>query len=581
MSARIELGEFLYDARTRQLELPHGLGTTELSVGFCSGTHFRCAFPDTADVETTDDGLRLATDSFAVPSRLGHGGIVCWHRPRYPHGLTISDVRGTADLKRAEHGFDVVISGKADDGLKSAFVHMRHFPVNTEILVPYLGGFAIKDVPPHTSHIMEYPLSFGWVHQFVIFKAGDAGMMIRFDDPSYSIKRLVISTHEPEHGLQVSVYATPLDGDAPREWTSPPFKFESFQGGWEVAAGRYRDWLEFGRGLAPFRSAAIVPERQRDIALVLLLRAANWIPFVYSTFDQLCERLKEVAQYIEPRYCLAYIEGFDGGYTAAGTEFWPAANVGGPDAFQRLVDCAHTLGYLIAPYLHTHCLMIQHPEFERWQGDAFSQWVTDNDGDGVCELHLKNIRTDNAAWNEMVLPNLERLFASFDLDGALLDQITAIAPRENSSDYLVACKDFIGKVKAMMRPDAFLMTEGLGEAYLDTVRMGMTPVHSGSYPPPNCRIGKVMPPMDHMQFHPVLQYIMNHFARPIGHCSMRAAEETEVHRRQAQDYADLGIIPILVLHRPDEKIADSPLLLADIERAKRIASGIESAEYGA
>ena len=578
MSNRRELGDFVYDLNERTLRLPYGLGVAPIDFGFCSGTNLRYVFPRGAEAKSTDKGVVLSTDAFSVPRRLGHGGVVCWHRPAYPEGLTISGVEGTAELKRNEHGFDVVMSGRAAEGLKSAFVHMRHFPAHAEILVPCQGGYSLKEIPPETIHVFEYPGPYDWVHQFVIFQCDNAGMMIRFDDPTYALKRLVISTLEPEHGLQVSLYAEPAERGAPEEWTSPPFKFESFRGGWEVAAGRYRNWLEAKRSLKPFRTAEVVPERQRDISLVLLLRAANWPPFIYNTFDQLCDRLKEVAQHIEPRYCLAYIEGFDGGYTAAGSEFWPGANVGGPEGFKRLVDCAHELGYLIAPHLHTHCLMIFDPLWERFKNATFSQWVTDSDGDGVPELQLKNVRTDNAEWNEMVLPRLERLFNSFDLDGALLDQIAVFVPRERPSSYIASCREFIGKVSAMMRPGTFLMTEGLAETYLDIVRMGMTPVHSGSYPPTNSRT-KDMPRMDHMRFHPVLKYVMNHFARPIGHCSVRAAEETTIHAYQARNYAQLGVTPLLALHRPGARIADSPLLVADIARAKRIAEGSESAEY--
>jgi len=83
-----------------------------------------------------------------------------------------------------------------------------------------------------------------------------------------------------------------------------------------------------------------------------------------------------------------------------------------------------------------------------------------------------------------------------------------------------------------------------------------------------------------MRPHPVLKYVTNYFARLIGHSSMRGAEEAETHEYQARCYSELGIIPWLSLHRGTQKIADSPLLLADIARARRIAGGIESLEYG-
>jgi len=578
VSNRIELGDFLYDSDEQTLRLPHGLGETQINFGFCSGTNWRYGFPGNAETEKSDDGVRITTKEFFIPPRLGHGGIVCYHRPEYPAGLTVGNVQGTAELKRTEHGFDAVLSGRAPDKIKSAFVHMKHFPMHAEILVPAMGGYSIKDLPPGIVHQFEYPNGFGWIYQFVIFQVDNAGMMIRFDDPAYSIKRLVLSTLEPEHGLQLSIYAVPTDADTHEQWTSPPFKFESFHGGWEVAAKRYRDWLETERGLKPFRTAEIVPERQRDISLVINLRAHNWPPFLYSTFDQMCDRLKEVAQYINPRHCVAYIEGFDGGYTSAGTEFWPGAEAGGPESFRKLINWAHELGYLLIPYLHTHCLVLSHPKFERFKNDAFATWVTDTDGDGVCELNLLNMRTDNTEWNEMVLPNIERMFKSFDIDGVLLDQIAIFVPKTHPAEYIRSCQEFIRRVKAMMRPGSFLLTESLGEPYLDSVRMGMTPVHSESFPAAN-KIVKPMPGLNHMRFHPVLKYVSNYFGRLVGHCSVRAAEEIEAHEYQARNYSMLGVIPLLSLHRPTEKIADSPLLLADIARARRIAEGNESLEY--
>ncbi len=579
MSQGEQFGEFLYNSDEQTLRLPHGLGTVQLDLGFCSETNWRYSFADFAKATATAEGMRLKTDQFFIPQRLGHGGVVCYHRPAYSKGLTVSEVAGTADFSRTEHGFDIVLSGETSAGIKSAFVHMEHFPQHAELLVPYFEGRSIKDIPPGTIHVFDYPNAFGWIHQFVIFQCDSVGFMIRFDDPSYSIKRLVMSTLEPEYGLQVGIYAERADGGNPQEWTSPTFKFESFRGGWEVAAKRYRDWIEFDRGLAPFESANTVPDRQRDISLIVNLRGHNWGPFIYNTFDQMCDRLKELAQYIDPRYCLAYIEGFDAGYLPLYTEFAPGAELGGADGFRKLIDCAHKLGYLIAPYLHTHCLTEAHPLYERFKDKAFTQWSTDFDGDGVCERMFWNIRADDPEWNEMQLAHIERLFASFDIDGALLDQIACLTPGQNPLEYIRCCQQFLSQLQSLMPPETFLLTEGLGEPFWETARMGMTPVHSRAYSGANQRAWDMLRPPEHVRIHPVLKYVSNYFVRPIGHSSVRAAQETAAYEYQARNYAELGIIPILNLHQAGESIADSPLHLADIARAKRIAAGMESLEY--
>jgi len=579
LSNRIELGDFLYDPDEPILKLPQGLGDTRIAFGFCSGTNWRYCFPSSAETQRTDTGARVKTTEFFIPPRLGHGGVVCYHRPAYAAGLTVANVQGTAELTRSEHGFDVVLSGRAQDRIKNAFVHMDHFPAHAEILVPWLGGRAINDIPPGTLHVFEYPDSFNWVHQFVIFQCDDAGMMIRFDDPTYGIKRLVLSTLEEEHGLQVCVYAMPTDAGAPHEWTSPPFKFESFQGGWQVAAKRYRDWLEVDRGLKPFHSADVVTQRQRDLCLLVNLRGQNWGPFIYNTFDQMCDSLKELAQYIEQRYCAAYIEGYDGGYLPACTDFMPGDDLGGAHGFTRLIDCAHQLGYLVTPYIHTHSLSAAHPQFERFKQSTFDQWFTDFDGDGVVERMFWNVRADDDDWNEMQLGRLKRFFESFDVDGVLLDETCIPVPTPNPHSYIRGCRDFVDRLKGIMRPGSFVMTEGLAEPYLDAVRMGQTPVHSRAYTGANVRARDMLRPLEHMRLHPVVKFVSNYFARFTAHSSMRAAEEEEAHEYQARSYSRLGVIPMLNLHRAAERIADSPLLLADIARARRIAEGIESLEH--
>ena len=579
MSNGTALGEFLYDANEHALRLPHGLGIAEVNFGFCSGTDWRYAFPPNTKAKPTPQGLQLRTQEFLIPPRIGHGGVVCYHRPPFVEGLTVRDVEGVAELERSEHGFDIRMSGKAREGIKNAFVHMKHFPRHVEILVPYLDGWSIQDIPAGQIHVFSTSQAFGWIYPFVIFQVDNVGMMIRFDDPSYGPKHLVLSMLEEEHGLQVSVYAQPTSGDAPPEWTSPSFKFESFQGGWEMAAKRYRDSLEFGRGLKPYRLADI-PQRQRDICLLVNLRGHNWGPFIYNTFDQMGDRLKDLARFIEPRHCVAYIEGFDGGYSAPTTEFLPSPEQGGIKGFKKLINCAHELGYLIIPYLHTHCLTTPNPHFERFKEDAFTQWYTDTDGDGICELMLLNMRTDNAEWNEMILANLKRMFDSFDIDGVLLDEICGYTPSERTGEYIHGCREFLARVKEYMRPDGIIITEGLGEPYLDLVRMGMTPVHSRAYyTPTNCRGRDMLYPLEHIRLHPVVKYITNYFGRYVGHSSMRAAQEVEAHRYQAQNYSRLGIIPILNMHNAAESIENTPLHLATIARAKRIAEGIESLEY--
>ena len=578
--SQVELGEFLYERNTHSLHLPHHLGSTRMKYGFTSGDNFRHEFPNGTATETTDRGLRIESDRAFIPRRLGHGGIVCFHRPAFSEGRFVENVTGRVDLIRAQHGFDAVVSGQSDKGIRSAFVHMENFPEDTEILLPCFGGYATRNIPPNTVHVYHYPLAVSWVHQFVLFQVGDAGMMLRFDDPSCRIKRLILSTLEPEYGLQIAVHVDPAGGAAVRECVTPPFKFEAFEGGWETAARRYRDWLEFDRGLKPFRSAEIVPQRQRDIALEVNLRGHNWGPFIYNTFEQMRDRLRELSNYIHPKHCLAYIEGFDGGYVHPNTVYQPGEEIGGSEGFRRLIDLAHELGYLIAPYVHTHVLTEAHPQFEHFRASTFDTWESDTDGDGVCERMFWNVRVDDAEWNAIQLRNLSRLFESFAIDGILMDQVCIFSPRPNPEKYTRGCRDFLKGLREVMRPDQFLMSECLAEPYLDFVRMGQTPVHCQAYAAVNARGKDMFCPLDHMRFHPVLRYISNYFGRLIGHSSVRAAQEVEVHEYQMRTYAELGIIPILNLHRADEKIADTPQHLATIERAKRLAEGLESPEYG-
>ncbi len=579
MQACIQLGDFAYDVAGKTLRLPAGLGETTVNFGFCSGTNWRYCFPDQTEAIGTEDGIRLQANSLFIPPRLGHGGIVCYHRPEYPQGLTIDDAQGTVELRRTESGFDAVLSGQATAGIKNAFVHLKHFPPQAEILVPWKGGCSIRDIPPGTIHVWEYPDSFGWAHQFAIFQHNRAGMLLRFDDPHYSIKRLVLSTLEPEHGLQIGVYVAPVDGKAPSQWSSPPIKFESFNSGWESAAKRYRDWLEFQQGLKPFRSTPAVAERLRDIALFVNLRGHNWGPFIYNTFDQMCQRLDELAQYIEPRFCAAYIEGYDGGYLPPCTDFMPGAELGGAEGFKRLIDHAHRLGYLLVPYVHTHVLHEAHPQFERFKNSTFTQWSTDFDGDGVAERMFWNMRADDQQWNELQLLKLERFLDSFAVDGLLLDQICIPVPHQGPDQYMNGCRQFLGRLTQMLPQGSSLLTEGLGEPYLDIVRMGMTPVHSRAYATTNARARDMLFRPEHVRFHPVQKYVTNYFARLIGHSSMRAAEEEQAHEYQARCYAELGAIPILNLHRGSIKLKDSKLLLADIQRAREIAQHNESLEY--
>jgi hypothetical protein len=291
------------------------------------------------------------------------------------------------------------------------------------------------------------------------------------------------------------------------------------------------------------------------------------------------DRLRELSGYIHPRHCLAYIEGFDGGYVPLYTEYQPGEKTGGADGFRKLIGCAHELGYQIAPYVHTHALTEEHPQFDRFKDSTFATWSSDTDGDGVCERMFWNVRADDAEWNEIQLKNLQHLFDSFGIDGILLDQICIFAPRPDPEEYIQGTREFLRRLREMMHPDQFLMSECLGEPYLDYVRMGQTPVHSRAYANANARAKDMFHPLDHMRYHPVLRYISNYFGRLMGHSSNLAAQEPDIPEVQRQAYVELGIIPMLNLHRADESIADSPHHLATIERARRLADGRESLEY--
>lgn len=206
-----------------------------------------------------------------------------------------------------------------------------------------------------------------------------------------------------------------------------------------VVARRFSD-LEANFGMKPFDRH---PERQwvKDLQLVVNLHGVHWTGYVFLTYDQQAEVLKEICRHIDGRRVLAFLPAWEGRYYVLSPECGPAEELGGEAGLRRLIDVAHGLGVRIIPmldgpnlatekYLQKNGMM--DARLRNADGDPLPQNWCDWDSDLNPEKGGWLVNYGHPGYCDAMVVISSGLIERYDFDGIFLD---GAIRWENSPDY--------------------------------------------------------------------------------------------------------------------------------------------------
>ena len=253
------------------------------------------------------------------------------------------------------------------------------------------------------------------------------------------------------------------------EYESPICTFES-ETTWDAVLEAEARTLEERTGLVPFEMRTDVPEWARRIALVVNFECIGYFGEVNQTFEQMRDRLSALARRFPPEHCLVTLWGWGGRFDLDLPYQAPAAALGGPEGFARLLTDGHAQGYRFMPVGNIQGIGAARLR-ELGPGLA-SDRITDRDGrplafyvdwdrDGVAEASVHYFSPDGQGWRDLLLAGIDDLVRTFAIDGYFLDQTNSFF-NDPAHDHYRGVSRVIDAIRHR-HPDLLLAGEGLND----------------------------------------------------------------------------------------------------------------------
>ena len=440
-----------------------------------------------------------------------------------------------------------------------------------EVVVPALGGQALTAAMPGGTQV-SYKYPFWWNAQFALGEFGDAtgGVWLRTMEAAPHFKMLRV--HKVEGREDLFALGLGFEADAPLT-TAPleaTFYLDGYAGDWRAPVGLHRQWLAETFGLVPYREHPHFPAWADDITFVLEvwgMRKDRGRPA--HTFDATIRRIEAFAEQHPPEQTLLYLPGFaEEGIDSRIPDYNPSTKLGGAEGLKGLVDRAHALGYRVMVHTNVLGMTYTHPRFPEFAQhqvvDVFGRpmgWGNDLDGDWLPEPYFAYINPGAEAWGDLMEETLGHLIREAGVDAVFLDQTLLAFNVSEGPNFLEGMRDHVARLQAAF-PDVLFAGEGLNEQVLPVLPFvqihgidSIAEVHGMEGEKPWRRV------------HPVSTTLFGPHTRFVAHLLTKHPSSPGF-AGQETAYAELGVVPGLVLYRPSQGMA-GPEVEAMLARARR------------
>jgi hypothetical protein len=205
---------------------------------------------------------------------------------------------------RAVHGTEIIRSIK----LKLSGIR---FGSIAGMRMPELGP-ALKSVPDD-GLILKYPNGFDGLHTPLL--------ILKHGEEDYTYFRSLDTRVRPKTFVLLP-NGENLDIELIFEESALEFKNSIDVPAWEIGTCRSYDTImkeqaeivEHNYNLVPWEKRSDVPEWAKKISLVVSAHCQHWTGYIFNNYEQVLEKLKWIADRIQPERILAYLPGWEGRY---------------------------------------------------------------------------------------------------------------------------------------------------------------------------------------------------------------------------------------------------------------------------
>ncbi|MHA7963197.1 hypothetical protein ACX93W_03555 [Paenibacillus sp. CAU 1782] len=217
-----------------------------------------------------------------------------------------------------------------------------------------------------------------------------------------------------------------------RQWTNqitlPPWKMGMVQTRAEVVAERCLD-LEQHFGIKPLKDRKDL-QWLNDIKVVVNFHGEHWTGYVFNTFNNMEEQLRDICKEIPGKHVLAFLPAWDGRYYCTYPSHVPGDRLGGAEGLRKLVAAAHSLGVKVIPMLGgpnlaTRQFLQEHHLLGATLKDANGEPHAQDWIDWNSDLSKENMgyimNYGHPELQAHMLARVDELMSDYDFDGIFLD----------------------------------------------------------------------------------------------------------------------------------------------------------------
>lgn len=217
-----------------------------------------------------------------------------------------------------------------------------------------------------------------------------------------------------------------------REWfNTNAFHLEWYKTLDDLADAHRYEAIEMKQGLVPFEKRADVAPWVKDIRLWVILSGRAWKnPEPYSeglymrhTYAQMTQRLKEMANFFDPKKIAVYVTGWDSFYDCTPPLYALDPEMGGEKGWNEFIQTSRELGYHIVLHFDPFVVSVSQPEY--WDV-VDGSWISYNPrfGNGSYEqMRTTNFTSlDYEPWMNIFLERIEKAITEYGADGIHMDQ---------------------------------------------------------------------------------------------------------------------------------------------------------------
>lgn len=361
------------------------------------------------------------------------------NHPKIVEKISPLEVKITYQEHGATHHFFVAIDPKTSDlliqqtgisqnggahELMWGFKNLSH--ASTDIILPCTGGLILnQENPEHVAY--GYPGH--WEAQLAIFQGQRGGFFVRNNDTQFRFKEFRYERRGENFRVSfMSIAFAPFEKR--KQFTSGTWRLNAYQGGWQVPASIYKDWMH---DVFPPADRSKMPAWVNDIDCII----KN-----HGEFD--IEMLRILNQLVDPSKTLIYIYGWheDGGDP-------PHRRDGFKPNLGNFVKEAQRYGF--RTMLHTSISHIQaddpfYPEFEKYhvRDPRSGEKVGYKLNDPTYHSPAATINPASNAFRKMLVSELKYVWETHGVDAFQLDfSISVINDKNGRIDGLTMAEGII------------------------------------------------------------------------------------------------------------------------------------------